>query len=212
MKENRKIDAPPHARACGLNGARFLDDRSFEHTLKGVVCERNYRHRKKGQEEIVGFVLIVVLIAVVFVIFLGIKLRNSEPTQKESEIIYQFLESSMEQTTDCVLRPNGKNLVMNELIKECHFTDNTCISTKSSCETSKDTMKGILEATWKVGEEYPYKGYELNVNYDYNSSSGEKNEEIFSIIEGNCNNTYIGNSYWISAFPGSIILEAKLCS
>src|SRR3989338_2931778 len=180
MKENRKIDAPPHARACGLNGARFLDDRSFEHTLKGVVCERNYRHRKKGQ--------------------------------KESEIIYQFLESSMEQTTDCVLRPNGKNLVMNELIKECHFTDNTCISTKSSCETSKDTMKGILEATWKVGEEYPYKGYELNVNYDYNSSSGEKNEEIFSIIEGNCNNTYIGNSYWISAFPGSIILEAKLCS
>ena len=37
VSKNQKID---------VNIPRFLDDRSFEHTLKGVVCVRNYRHHK----------------------------------------------------------------------------------------------------------------------------------------------------------------------
>jgi len=43
---NQKIDAPPRSKECGLNGARFLDDRSVEHTLKGVVCVRHYRYQR----------------------------------------------------------------------------------------------------------------------------------------------------------------------
>ena len=43
---NQKIDAPPRSKECGLNGARFLDDRSVEHTLKGMVCVRHYRHQE----------------------------------------------------------------------------------------------------------------------------------------------------------------------
>lgn len=166
-------------------------------------------NKKKGQEEIVGFVLIVVLIAVIFVIFLGIKLRNPEPVQKDSEILYQFIESSMEQTTDCVISENSRNVALNELIKECHAFNNDCLGGMNSCQVAEDTMKTLLDSSWKVGPEYPYKGYEVTAEYTSNSSVGE---DIFSIIAGNCTNNYIGNSYFIPQFPGSIVLEVKLCS
>jgi hypothetical protein len=168
--------------------------------------------KRKGQEEIVGFVLIVVIIVVAFVIFLGIKLRNPEPAQKQSEIIYQFLESAMEQTTECVLNQNGRNAVMDDLVKECYSNNNVCNSGETSCNVVEKTMVNILNNTWKVGPEYPYKGYEIKANYFDNSSSREPREEVFLISKGNCNNSFDGNSYWIPQFPGSIIVDAKLCS
>ena len=42
----QKIDAPPHLKRCGLNCARFLDDRSADHILKDVVLGRHCRHNK----------------------------------------------------------------------------------------------------------------------------------------------------------------------
>lgn len=167
--------------------------------------------KKKGQEEIVGFVLIVVIIAIAFVIFLGIKLRNPEPVQKESEILYQFIESSMEQTTSCVIRDNGKGLKLNELIRECHSFNNLCLDGKSSCETSQETIESVLRASWKVGENDVYKGYEFVASYKLNSTSLDQ-DEIISIKEGNCSSNYIGNSYLIPEFPGSIVVQLKLCS
>ncbi len=165
--------------------------------------------KKKGQEEIVGFVLIVVILAIATVIFLGIKLRNPEPVQKDSEILYQFIESSMEQTTECVIRQNGRNVALNELIKECHSFDNSCLNGRSSCEIAEETMDSLINATFKVGEDYPFKGYEMLAEYRTNSSSPE---EIFSLKSGNCTNNYIGNSYFLPQFPGNIVISAKICS
>ncbi|MEK6915679.1 MAG: hypothetical protein AABW89_04025 [Nanoarchaeota archaeon] len=168
------------------------------------------RRNRKGQEEIVGFILIVVLIAVAFVIFIGIKLRNPETVQKESEIIYQFIESSLEQTTNCALKENGKSIRLGELIKECYSANNLCLSGENSCDASRSTFENILNASWKVGSGYPYKGYELKVNYEYNSSNGVE-DEIFSIVDGNCNQSYSENSYWLPEFPGTITVKMKLC-
>lgn len=162
--------------------------------------------KKKGQEEIVGFVLIVVILAIAIVIFLGIKLRNPEPSQKESEILYQFIESSMEQTTECVIRQNSRAL--HELIKECHSFDNNCMNGKGSCDVAKDTIKEITDSAWDVGPEYPYKGYEILAEYSTNSSGSE---EILVVSSGNCANNYIGNSYFIPQSPGNIIVRAKIC-
>ena len=49
---------------------------------------------KKAQEEMVGFVLIVVIVAIIVVIFLGISLRNSEgDIGDESEKIGSFINA-----------------------------------------------------------------------------------------------------------------------
>lgn len=164
--------------------------------------------KKKGQEEIVGFVLIVVILAIAMVIFLGIKLRNPEPSQKESEILYQFIESSMEQTTDCTLRQNGRNVDLNELIRECHSYNGNCLNGRKSCTVAEETMKEIADSAWPVGPNYPYKGYEIIAEYNTNSSG---KEEIFMLSSGNCTNSYIGNSYFIPSFPGNIVVRAKIC-
>ena len=44
--KNQKIDAPPPTKVGGLIGARFLDDRRSDHTLKSVVLGRNDRHNR----------------------------------------------------------------------------------------------------------------------------------------------------------------------
>ncbi len=167
--------------------------------------------RKKGQEEIVGFVLIVVIITIIFVIFLGFKLRNPELTQKESEIIYQFLESAMKQTSDCALNTNGKRADLDELIRECHSTNGLCDNGQNSCDRAKEILVDMLNNTWKVGEDYPTKGYIVDASYSYNSTQTQ-NEEIFTITAGNCSSSFSGNSYLIPEFPGSIVVNAKLCN
>jgi len=167
--------------------------------------------KRKGQEEIVGFVVIVVIIAIVFVIFLGIKLRSPQPVQKDSEILYQFLESALEQTTDCVITTRNKNEKLGSLIRECHSGNGLCISGQTSCGASEETFKKILENTWKVGNEYPYKGYEIRADYVLNASENSGGEEVFLINKGNCSGSYVGNSYWLPEFPGNIAIKAKLC-
>lgn len=169
-------------------------------------------YKRKAQEEIVGFVLIVVLVVIVGVIFLGIRLRNPEPVQRESEIIYKFLESAMEQTTSCKTSETGDFIALDSLIRECHSFGNECISGEDSCDVVENTFVDILNATWRVGPEYPYKGYTLEINYAVNSSGQQQSQRILNLSSGTCSNSYSGGSYWIPQFPGSITTELKLCS
>ncbi len=170
------------------------------------------RVEKRGQEEIVGFVLIVVLVVIVAVIFLGIRLRNPQTVQKDSEIIYQFLESSMEQTTLCKTTENGNFLSMDDLVRACHSANAVCVSGSDSCVLLDETMGRMLNSTWKVGPEYPFKGYTANGVYFSNSSGQSQKEDIFNITQGICQNSFVGSSYLIPEFPGSITITVKLCS
>ena len=167
---------------------------------------------KRGQEEIMGFVLIVVLLVIVGVVFLGIRLRNPEPVQRESGLIYGFIESAMEQTTDCKISEAGNFMALDSLIRECHSYNNVCISGYDSCEVVENTLKDILNSTWQVGPDYPFKGYEIKINYYVNSSGQQQFDDILNLSSGLCANSYSGSSYWIPEFPGHITAEIKLCS
>mgnify|MGYP001579249276 FL=1 len=167
---------------------------------------------KKGQEEIVGFVLIVVLVVIVAVIFLGIRLRNPEPAQRESEIVYQFLESAMEQTTSCKTSESGNFLAFDSLVRDCHSVNSLCVSGDKSCEIVKQTLDNMLNSTWSVGPAYPYKGYSAIGDYNINSTGESQQESIFNLTSGNCGKSFVGSSYWIPEFPGNIIVRLNLCS
>ena len=168
--------------------------------------------KRRAQEEIVGFVLIVVLVVIVLIIFLGISLRSPKTQQRESEIIYQFLESSMEQTTNCSLSQGASYLALDDLLRECHETGSSCVDGASSCDSSEKILKYLLNNSFAVGLNYPYKGYDVSAVYVVNASGQQQVESVLNITAGNCSNSYSGNSYWIPSFPGSIILKAKLCS
>lgn len=136
---------------------------------------------KKGQEEMVGFVLIVVVVSVVLLFFLGISLQNKE-AGIESQEVENFISSFLPYTTECEIR--AKNVSIRDLVFECVNTED-CSNGESSCEVLKDTLRGIVGVSWNVGERNPNKGYKLDIL--------SNNIGIISLGEGNLTGFYKGS-------------------
>lgn len=165
--------------------------------------------KKRGQEEIVGFVLIIVLVAVVFLIFLGFSIRQVPSTTTESIDVSQFLESSMEYTTSCVTSFYPDYRKLGELFKEC-LSNTKCLDERETCDVLNETLSEIIENSWLIGEDRPLKGYEFVSEYE--PSGDFPNEIIISFSSGNCTGAIRGASYVTPAFPGNIESMLKICS
>jgi hypothetical protein len=165
--------------------------------------------KKKGQEEIVGFVLIVVLVAIVGVILLGIALRRPpSEVQQESRDIYRFLESMMDYTSECSVSYEPDYAKVRELLVECYSNPtSSCTSGEKACESLEITIKGILDVSWQTGPDRPIKGYMFNSSY----TSDIKEENVISVSAGECALTFSGSEYISPAFPGTIVSSLRLC-
>lgn len=174
--------------------------------------------RKKSQEEIAGFVLIVVLVAIVFLIFLGISLRSSDTNiTKESKDVRRFIESSWKYTTDCALdyEPHYKDI--QDLTDSCRIQpEKICTSGKNVCTVLNSTFVDLLDASWNVGGGSAIRGYHLDVFYSINGTN-TKPEHILTFSKGNCSTSfYVGAAPFFSAYSsgsnfGAITYEMKLC-
>lgn len=163
--------------------------------------------KKKAQEEIVGFVMIVVIVAIIGLIFLGITVRNkSEPLEKKSKDVSRFLESAMEYTTSCAIRNEPDYSSIGELLKNC-FNKDKCISGQDACAALDSTISALINSAWKVGPDRPVKGYKFNSTYVSSSTTAG----ILFISKGNCSLNLIGGEYITPAPPGNIKAELKIC-
>lgn len=128
---------------------------------------------KRGQEEILGFVLVVVLLAIVFLIYLGISLRQGDSSGGENEELLQFLDSSLAFTTNCTVNDYSyKDL--GALIQECRRGIN-CNNGMSACEIVEKTAESLIESSWVFGGNGRFKSYEFLV---YELSDGGEKEQI----------------------------------
>lgn len=171
--------------------------------------------RKRGQEEIVGFVAIVLIVSFIFLIFLGISLRKGPEFRKESKDVSMFLESAMEYTTDCADGYEPNYMSLRRAIKGC-YEGKKCAGTdegREACEIANETLKEMIDLSWQVGGEMAIKGYIFNSEYGLNFSSGEKDaEKILIIKSGNCSSGNIaGAENFFSAYPGKISYSLSLC-
>lgn len=141
------------------------------------ICPRS----KRSQEEIVGFVLIVIIVSVILLVFLSFSLRNSKKMEIESYEVEGFIQSFLQYTSDC--EDSTGFLSMQNLIFSCGNNE-MCLDGRSACETMELILKEICESSWNVGEETPIKGYGLRI-----SSGGE---EIFLFNKGNITQNYKG--------------------
>lgn len=167
---------------------------------------------RKGQEEIVGFVAIALLVTVVAVVFLVISANKESGVQKESKDISRFLESSMIYTTDCALGYEPNYLTPKDLLKECYSNKGKkCLDDKEVCSALNETMLLILDRSWTVGPEAKTKGYSFKSVYSKNSSKMD-GEEILILGKGNCSSgVYIGGDSFFSVYPGTITSSLRLC-
>ena len=118
---------------------------------------------KKAQEEMLGFVLIMLVVAVIFVIFLGLYIRQGAIVEETDSIeISQFLEAIFEYTTDC--GPITSPYKIRNLIIKCHM-DSTemCLSGRDVCDELRYELRELTEASWDFSENSPTRGYLLSV-------------------------------------------------
>lgn len=129
---------------------------------------------KKAQEEMVGFALIVVIVAVIILIFLGFTIRNKSNTDTQNYEVESFLQAVLQYTTDC--EDYLGYLSVKELIIECERGRN-CLDERDSCELLNLTLNKITEESWKIEGDRPVKGYSLNIT--------SNQEEVLLISGGN---------------------------
>ncbi len=138
--------------------------------------------KRKAQEEMVGFALIMIIVAVILLVLLSISLRSPQQEEVESYEVDSFIQAFLQYTSDC--RDELEYLDVQELIFDCNDR-RTCVDERDTCDVLGSTMEEIVEESWKVGADRPVLGYELRIL----SESGE----ILSISEGNQTQNYKGS-------------------
>ena len=114
---------------------------------------------KKAQEEMIGFALIIIVVAVIILVFIGFSLKSPQKEAVESYEINSFIQSFLQQTSDC--RDNLEYLSIQKLIFDCNDGE-ICLDGRNTCEVLDSTLRGITEESWKI-EESPIKGYNLEI-------------------------------------------------
>ncbi len=160
---------------------------------------------KKAQEEMIGFVLIVVLIVVAGVVFLGFSLRKPIESGKSPEL-QVFLESSSLITTNCSINFVPQYDSLQDLIKSCH-KNKKCLSGEPACEVLEQEFQYLLENSFPVNENTKYKGYKLRIYYSANNTG---KTDILNINKSNCSRGY-GADKFIDFYPGVITTELEVC-
>jgi len=112
----------------------------------------------------VGFVLIMLLVAIIFLVFLGIYLRGASKTHEtESKEVASFLEAVSKLTTECGFSSEYLYDV-SKLIFECSKNpEATCHNNKKICNVLKETLNNAINSTWNFNENSPTKAYFMQI-------------------------------------------------
>jgi len=143
---------------------------------------------KKGQEEMVGFALIIIIVAVILLIFLSISLKSPNKGQ-DSYRANSFVQAYQQYTTTCSIK-ELEYLSIKDLISEC-IKEETCLNEEKACDILEETSKEILEKSWVVENGSLIQGYSLRIISNVETSN---EEEILFIEKGNSTNNYQGGS------------------
>ena len=147
---------------------------------------------KKAQEEMVGFALIIILVAVITLVFLGFSLRGPQKENVEDYEAESFLQSMLQYTTKC--ESNIERLSIKEVIFSC-YTNENCLDGKKSCEVLESDISKILSESWKIGDERPVKGYEFKISTDSDETILEiKSGEVAGSLKGSFQDFVKGNT------------------
>ena len=160
---------------------------------------------KKGQEEMIGFALIIILVSVILLVFLAFSL-NKPKTEIESYEVNSFLQATLQYTTNCQTSLGNKKFnTLQDLVFECDLK-NKCSNEEDTCKILNETLTDLLDESWPTGEDRPNKGYELTINTQENL--------ILSIQEGNltknCRESY--QSFSKSKSKKEFTINFKACS
>ena len=157
---------------------------------------------KRAQEEMIGFVLIIVLVAIIALVFLAIGLRKQPASAVESRSIEDFLYACKQYSTTC--QPNAAEFYnFDGLVKAC-YDNEYCLDGNNSCDVLNETAFGLIESSWKTGKEAMYKGYVFRISKD--------NRTILYLSKGNETSSKMGEEVYVSTMTGNIAIRMDVFS
>ena len=169
-----------------------------------------YNLGKKAQNEIIGFAVIIVIVAVIGLVFLSLSLGRGDVIKKTSVETSDFLQASMYYTSNCTIDyiPNYKNI--RDLIKSC-YKNQKCLNDKMACDVLQEEYSEIIKNSFQASDDAENKAYKLNIYYEY--LDAKNNEYIMNFTEGNFANcsSEAGASQEIFYNLGQIIVELDFC-
>ncbi len=146
-----------------------------------LYIQMAYKKNKRAQEEMIGFALIIVIVAVILLIFVGFAITKPQSENVESYEVESFIQSILQYTTNC--SDNLERLSVQKIIFDCK-SNLKCTDDRNTCDVLYNTLTEIMAESWRIGNT-PVLGYALNISVE------DKN--IVNIAEGNKTNNFKGS-------------------
>ena len=170
--------------------------------------------RKLGQQEMVGFVLIVVLVVVALMVFLVISVRKG-PDEKQSVEVGNMLEVVLDYTTGCAIVFEPDYDTIEDLVKSCYNNKRCDNVGEMACDYLDETLVNIMEDLMKT--ESAVNAFQFDVFHRDDEDSGESggeedsDEEILKIEGGNCTGVVQGASVPLNVDSGDLVVRLRIC-
>jgi len=160
---------------------------------------------KRGQQEIVGFVLIVVLVVVGMMVFLIISTRTSDDEVKSVEV-GNMLDAIMKHTTECAVVYEPDYDSFEDLFKSCHQGDQCSNLGLSACDYLNESLAAVLDGMFAT--EATVDAYQI----DFFVKGDEGEEGLLRIFEGNCTGSVSSAQRSVVSHSDSLIIRMKVCT
>lgn len=168
---------------------------------------------KRGQQEIAGFVIIVVLVIVAIMVFIVISLKQ-EPPEVKSDFAQNVLSSIMSYTSNCVVSQPYLDSIR-DLVKHCYENQKCNNLNEMACTYLNETLTNMLpDLILNPQVSGTMTAYELKM--DLISSEDESDiQNRLRVMRGVCNQTssiVTSAEEIVDVSEGTIVLRLKVCS
>jgi hypothetical protein len=157
--------------------------------------------KDRGQQEIVGFVLIVVVVMVALMVFLIISVRDSGE-DVDSVGVANMLDVLIKTTSDCAVVAEPKYDSFEDLFKSCYDDESCSNLERSACEYLNESLGVVVSSM--VKSEAMIGAWEV----DFSVRDGKG---ILKWDEGNCTGSFSGASRTIVSGGRSLVVRMRAC-
>ncbi|MEK6849674.1 MAG: hypothetical protein AABY01_03845 [Nanoarchaeota archaeon] len=154
---------------------------------------------RKGQMEILGLAVIVVLImlGVLFAVFFVLRApaSNIAQTYKESQLASSLLTTMLATTTPC------RGATVTELLQDCASAGQLTCPYGTSCDEASNAIGTMLEGTLGVWK----RSYQFSI-------TGASNTEAITFASGDCTGERESHTNPIPTASGALQVTLNLCA
>jgi hypothetical protein len=157
--------------------------------------------KSKGQQEIVGFVLIVVIVMIAMMVFLIISVRDSGE-EISSVGVSNMLDVLMKTTTECAVVYEPDYDDFEDLFKSCYKEDGCSNLDRPACEYLNESFMDVISSV--VQSDASILGWSV----DFFERDGVG---ILRWEEGNCTRGVSGAQRSIVSGGDSLVVRMRIC-